>query len=165
MKQKPDKKWKAFFVSVSNEVFVKTPSLLSKDDVKKNCRFNNKLLTKTSNNKIDKNTKQKEPVWLWVQGETWQKMPDKKSLTKIIFETLTKNGKHFLSGLKLFLLSIWNKKCFPFFVSVSNIIFVTPWLTNLKQTWQKIKIWKILKALETKNAKHFLSVFQVCLRF
>ena len=51
----------AFFcqVSVSNEVFVKTPSLLSKDDVKKNCRFNNKLLTKISNNKIDKNTKQK----------------------------------------------------------------------------------------------------------
>ncbi len=44
---------------MSNEVFVKTPSLLSKDDVKKNCRFNNKLLTKISNNKIDKNTKQK----------------------------------------------------------------------------------------------------------
>ena len=52
-------------------------------------------------------------------------------VTKMIFETLTKNGKHFLFQILNKKSLRPDKKCFPFFVSVSNIIFVKLFLSGI----------------------------------
>ncbi len=49
----------------------------------------------------------------------------------MIFETLTKNGKHFLFQILNKKSLRPDKKCFPFFVSVSNIIFVKLFLSGI----------------------------------